>query len=173
VTWGRPSPEERRAAREAEREANMRVLAIPSRSLHRAVMGGSTRGPAPKSQPYRDPVLLEIARGRPCLLMVPAVCTHRVDQTVACHSNLSIHGKAGARKADDCYSVWGCAACHFWLDFGRASAAHKERAFMEAHARQVLAWRLVAMDVKEPERFRRAARRALERLNATPIGEPT
>jgi hypothetical protein len=27
------------------------------------------------------------------------------------------------------------------------------------------------MDAGEPERFRKAARRALERLNATPIGE--
>jgi hypothetical protein len=28
------------------------------------------------------------------------------------------------------------------------------------------------MDPNEPERFRKAARRALERLNATPLGEP-
>lgn len=161
-----PSREERIAAR-AERMAAMAASVRPRAS----VSGGTTTGPVLKSQAYRDPALLEMARGRPCLLMLPAVCTHRVDQTVACHSNLSIHGKAGARKADDCYVVFGCAACHFWLDFGKASAAHKERAFMEAHARQVLAWRLIACDSKEPERFRRAARSALERLDASPAGE--
>jgi hypothetical protein len=118
-------------------------------------------------------LILRWARGRPCLLMVPAVCTHRVDQTVACHSNLGIHGKSLGRKADDVYTVWGCSAgCHFWLDVGKARAQDKEAAFMTAHARQVLAWRLVAMDPNEPERFRKAARRALERLNATPLGEP-
>ena len=30
---------------------------------------------------------------------------------------------------------------------------------------------MIAMDTKEPERFRAAARRALEKLDATPIGE--
>jgi hypothetical protein len=167
MTWALrriPSREERIAARQAPKPPAV------VQSLHRGVMGGSTSSPAPKSEPYRDPILLEMARGRPCLLMVPGICNHRLDTTAAAHSNLSIHGKAGSRKADDCYSVWCCAACHIpWLDQGKASAATKERAFMEAHARQVLAWRLVATDPSEPERFRRAARRALERLNAIPI----
>jgi hypothetical protein len=172
MTWALrriPSREERIAARQ-ERMPTAPATAQP---LHRAVMTGSTTGPAPKTQPYRDPVLLELARGRPCLLMVPGICNHRIDTTAAAHSNLSIHGKSGARKADDCYTVWACAACHIpWLDQGKASAAIKERAFMEAHARQVLAWRLIATDPNESDRFRRAARRALERLNATPLGEP-
>ncbi|MBL0390550.1 DUF1364 family protein [Ramlibacter monticola] len=110
-----------------------------------------------------------MARDRPCLLLVPAVCTHRTDTTVACHSNLGEHGKAGARKADDCYSTWGCAACHAWLDQGPAPARQKRFAFMSGHARQVLAWRQIATDPTEPERFRRAAGRALAHLNATPL----
>jgi hypothetical protein len=141
------------------------------RPLVRGTYAGGTTAPAPKTEAYRDPALLEMARGRPCLLMVPGLCSHRVDTVVAAHSNLSIHGKAGARKADDCFSAWGCAVCHLWLDQGKARAQDKEAAFALAHARQVLAWRLVAMDASEPERFRKAARRALERLNATPIGD--
>lgn len=175
MTWGLrriPSREERLAARH-ERMAAAAPSTVPV--LHRGTYAGTTTGPAPKSEPrYVDKALTDMAERRPCLLMVPAVCNHRQDTTVACHSNWSEHGgKGGARKADDTYTTWGCAACHYWLDFGRARAEDKERAFMEAHARQVLAWRLVAMDVKEPERFRLAARRALERLNATTIGEPT
>jgi hypothetical protein len=170
VTWARPSDAERRRAREQEKNRNMRALLDRVPLVRRGTYSGSTNAAAPKTEPYRDAVLLEMARGRPCLLMVPGACTHRLDQTVACHSNLSIHGKAGSRKADDCYSCWGCAACHRWLDQGRADAFLKETAFMQAHLSQVLAWRQIAADQGEPERFRRAACRALERLGATPLG---
>lgn len=169
-----PLRQSRRDGADVEREPKPwaeRLLGAVLKPLRRGTYAGGTTGPAAKSEPYRDPALLEMARGRPCLLMVPAVCNHRVDTTAAAHSNLAIHGKAGGRKADDCYTVWACAACHIpWLDQGRAPAHVKEQAFMEAHARQVLAWRLIATDPSEPERFRRAARRALEQLGASPIG---
>lgn len=156
--------QERRAA---DKQARMEALVAPSRSLHRGSYAGTTAEAAPKSEPYRDAALLEMARGRPCLLMVPAVCSHRVDTVVAAHSNLPEHGKAMGRKADDHYSAWGCFACHSWLDQSKAAGAQKAMVFQLAHARQVLAWRLVAMDANEPERFRRAARSALERLGVT------
>jgi len=159
---------ERNAARKA---ANLAALLTPNRSLHRGTYEGGTTGPAPKSEAYRDRALLDMAHGRPCLLLVPGVCNHRLDTTVACHSNLSVHGKAGARKADDCYVVYGCWPCHAWLDSGKAPAEQKEQVFMAAHLRQVLAWRQIAADPSEPDRFRRAAQRALEHLNATPTGE--
>lgn len=150
---------------------------MPPPTLHRAVVGGGTRAAAPKSTAYRNPTLLEMADRRPCLLLVPGVCNHRTDTTTAAHSNLGIHGKAKNRKADDCYSAWGCFACHRWLDqpIGHDGPSREQKAavFMEAHLRQVLAWRQIAADPTEPERFRRAASRALERLNATPIGETT
>jgi hypothetical protein len=76
----------------------------------------------------------------------------------------------GARKADDNYTVWGCAACHEWLDRGSAPAALKENTFREALARQVLAWRGIAQFdpfVKD----KRAAQWALDLLDATPTGE--
>lgn len=170
MTFSRLSEEDRQHQRDERREANMRGLVMPSRSLHRGVYAGGT-APAPKSQAYRDPVLLEMARGRPCLLLVPGICNHRTDTTVAAHSNLSIHGKAKSRKADDVYSCWSCAACHYWLDFGKAAAVQKESRFALGHANQVLAWRLVESDTSEPERFRAAARRALARLDATPMGD--
>lgn len=116
----------------------------------------------------RDQALRDMAAGRPCLLMIPCVCTHRVDTTVACHQN---EGKGMGTKQSDEMSAWGCAACHVWYDRSGAERQHKREAFDQAHARQVMYWRLVAMDASEPERFRAAAHRALERLNATPIGE--
>lgn len=155
----------------ADKEARRAVLCQPGRGLHRGTYAGETAAAAPKTEARRNPALLAMARGRPCLLMVPAACGHRVDTVVAAHSNLPEHGKAMSRKADDCYSAWACFACHTWLDTGKAPASQRAAAFMTAHARQVLAWRLVAMDPAEPERFRRAARWALEQLNATPITE--
>lgn len=109
-----------------------------------------------------------MARGMPCLLQVPGVCCHDRATVVCCHSNLSIHGKAGARKADDHYSVWGCAACHRWLDRGPAPRALKTTAFMQAHLRQVLEWRAIAFDPSSAPRDRNAALWALERLKSIP-----
>lgn len=160
-----PTPEQRQAEKDARRLA----LCTPSRVITRGTYAGATAAADPKPVEYRNSALLEMAKDRPCLLLVPAVCNHRVDTTVACHSNLSIHGKAGARKADDQYSVWGCAACHYWLDFGKARAEQKAGAFMLGHANQVLAWRFVATDPQEPPRARRAALWALQLLNATGV----
>jgi hypothetical protein len=162
------STTDHRERREAERARNLAVLLAGGAGLHRGTYAGGTSGEVvEKTEAYRDPVLLEMARGRPCLLLVPAACSQRVDTVVAAHSNLPEHGKAMSRKADDCYSAWGCFACHTWLDQSNAAASQKLGVFMAAHARQVLAWRLIEMDPNEPERFRRAAGRALERLNAT------
>lgn len=124
--------------------------------------------PQPKTKAQRNAHLRDMARGMPCLLRVPGICTQDRATVVCCHSNLSIHGKAGARKADDHYSVWGCAACHRWLDQGTAPRAQKAAAFMTAHLAQVLEWRAIAFDGSSAPRDRAAAAWALARLNATP-----
>lgn len=151
-----------------KREQERAARAIPARTLHRGNYGGTTSGPAPKSESHRDLTLLQMAHGRPCLLLVPGVCNHRQDTTVACHENQS---KGMAIKASDERSAWGCFACHIWYDTGRAPRTLKRETFMAAHLRQVLAWRVIATDPAEPERYRAAAKRALERLNATPLPE--
>lgn len=124
--------------------------------------------PRPKPKAHRNAHLRDMARGMPCLLQIRGVCTHDRDTVVCCHSNLSIHGKAGARKADDHYSAWGCAACHQWLDQGTAPRAQKYGAFMAAHVRQVDAWRAIAYAPDSERRDRAAALWALERLNCMP-----
>ena len=173
MTFGRRNIEQRLKDRAAQRAANMAALCTPSRAIARGSYGGTTAGPAPKSEPYRDPALLEMARGRPCLLNDPVICDHsrQPEDTVSAHSNWSEHGKACARKADDCYSAHLCFAAHAWLDQGKAPESVKRHKFMCAHANTVLFWHFVSMDSREPERFRNAARRALQHLNATPITE--
>lgn len=116
----------------------------------------------------RNRALLDMARGRQCLLRVPGVCQGGTETTVSAHSNWACHGKAGARKADDQYSVWACAACHIgWLDQGPAPKATKQMTFMRAHADQVLEWRRIERDPSETTRTRNAARWALDQLNST------
>jgi len=125
----------------------------------------------PRPERHENRRLLDMARDKPCLLRVPNVCNFDVKTTVACHSNLSIHGKAGARKADDEYSVWGCSACHEWLDRGKADALAKELAFMLAHLSQVGEWRAIAASTAGNPLDRAAAQWALNHLNASPLGE--
>lgn len=124
----------------------------------------------PKPVEHRNPALLAMARGKPCLLCVPGVCTMNRASVVACHSNLSIHGKAKSRKADDQYSVWGCGACHEWLDRGPAPRDAKTMAFTLAHLDQVLAWRRIAGDMSYTPKDRAAAHWALCLLAASEVG---
>lgn len=127
---------------------------------------------APKTAQHRNSYLLSMARGRYCLLRVPGVCIGGTETTVACHSNLSIHGKAGARKANDEFHVPGCFACHRWLDQGPTDGVLKAMTFMRAHLEQVDYWRAVVGDTAQPPRDRAAAQWALDHLNATSVGQP-
>ena len=98
-------------------------------------------------------------------MRVPGVCNDDRETTVAAHSNLHEHGKAGARKADDQYSVWACARCHSWLDSSYSATLEEKRAAFElAHVRQQHAWTKIAADPARSERERAAAQWALERV---------
>lgn len=138
--------------------------APPRPSGRRGTYAGTTTGPAPKSRARRRPRLLELARSMPCLLQVPGVCNRDTSTTVACHSNWAEHGKAGARRADDCYSAWGCYACHVWLDQGDADAEAKRPVFDAALLRQLEWWERIAADPTRSDPDRRAARWAIEQF---------
>jgi len=120
-----------------------------------------------KTKPQRNPQLLKMAQGRRCLIMHAEFCSGWLvpsDTTVAAHSNQSRHGKGGARKADDQYSVWACFACHDWLDFGKALRQEKVDVWEDAFTRQVEEWVRISKDPSETESARRAAHWALERV---------
>ncbi|WP_322069946.1 hypothetical protein [Paraburkholderia bannensis] len=79
---------------------------------------------------------LAACRGEPCFLNVKCPWTDWADPSVVdCHSNQSIHGKAGALKAKHWFTVPGCAACHEWLDRSGATWEEKCAAFDSALAR--------------------------------------
>lgn len=150
-----------------QRERTRTVHTPIPEHLRRSVTYASPAGEAPQAQPkteaMRNPALLEMARGRPCLMLIPGH-THDPQTTVSAHSNWAEHGKAGARKADEPYSAWACVQCHQWLDQGKASAEEKKAVWLAAHRRQVDHWRAIASDPSEPARYRKAAQWALNHL---------
>lgn len=98
---------------------------------------------------YRNPQLLRLAKGMPCMLQVPSVCCGDPETTVAAHSNLMRHGKGTSEKAGDEYHCWACAACHRWLDHGPAPRSEKEAAFLAAFERTYTAlWARGLINVK-------------------------
>jgi hypothetical protein len=147
--------------REAQKAANRAALCVPAKARGVYAPVSEAPAPAPKDSPYRDPALMDMAKDRPCLLLVPGICNHRTDTTVTCHQN---EGKGMAIKAPDNRSVWGCVACHTWLDQSGAPREQKRQAFAQGLQRQMRAWRQIAMDAGEPARFRKAARLAVEEL---------
>lgn len=83
---------------------------------------------------YRDTRMLEACRGEPCFLAVPGVCGGEGarETVVPAHSNSAEHGKGGALKAMDRYSVPACFYCHAYLDQGPADREVKRAIFDDA-----------------------------------------
>lgn len=145
--------------------ADAGIPASGVKPLVRGTYGGGTLAAEPKTKPKRNRTLLDMAKGRRCLLLAVEGCQGASGlTTVAAHSNSSQHGKGRARKADDSYSVWACGPCHAWLDTSGSPRAEKERAFAGAHFRQVLRWREIAKDPTEQRYFRDAAEWALNEV---------
>ncbi|WP_454825386.1 nuclease domain-containing protein [Paraburkholderia xenovorans] len=95
---------------------------IESKDWRTELRSGGIKRKARKKRSQHDAKMLDACRGQHCYLRVPGLC-RRLDPEetiVPAHSNESAHGKGGARKADDRYTVPACGLCHYWLDFGGA-----------------------------------------------------
>lgn len=149
----------------ADRVRKMPTLDDPTRFKWGGEVGEGITA-MPKTVALRNPAIMDMARGRPCLLQAPYTMHHDPATTVGCHGNGSQFEKGAHRKADECFVVWGCFECHSWLDQGSASAHEKERVFHLGMFRQMLAWEQVAASESEPARFRKAAEWALDHLQA-------
>lgn len=91
---------------------------------------------ARKKRAWHDKRMLNACRGQICFLRVPGICPGRdpEETIVPCHSNFSEHGKGGARKADDKFTVPGCMWCHAWLDAGGASFERKHNVWCRGYS---------------------------------------
>ena len=64
--------------------------------------------------PFRSAKVLRHAKGQPCTLRFPGICNGGGETTVACHIRDAHKGMG--QKASDHSIVFGCAACHRYLD---------------------------------------------------------
>jgi hypothetical protein len=153
-----------REKRAAQRAANLQALAtVPAHRLHQGSYGPAKLNAAPKPETPRNPALLDLARGQPCLLLAVEGCLGQDGSTtVACHEN---EGKGMGIKASDARSVWGCMFCHQWYDTSGDPRSEKRSAFAAAYQRQIPEWQRIAADPSQPKRDREAAQWAISQLD--------
>jgi hypothetical protein len=134
----RPSTQESRARREAERAANFRALCQPVQSLHRGSYSGAVAKPAArvpaKIERKANQKIRDSARGEECTVRLPGVCTHETETVIWSHYPLNDAGKGMGTKSLDLAGCYLCAACHDVVD-GRAP-----RPAGMTHADVLLAW---------------------------------
>lgn len=135
MTFRRETLEEIRGRRVAEREANMRALAIrPARALARGVYAPVDQSvvAVPKREYVRSKALLAAVRTLPCQV------TGRTDGVEPAHSNWPQHGKAGQIKADDNRVAALHKSLHREIDQGHLlSAEERQELWWMAHCRTV------------------------------------
>jgi len=144
------------------------LLTLLTRRLDEARRGVISRAvdqvvrAAPKSPRLQNRALLDLARGKPCLLASP-ICNRDSMTTVACHGAGVARGKGLGYKVSDFWTVWGCSSCNHYTDaYKHATAEQKADVFTRGYALQILAWRQIATE-KPTSRDAKAARWALER----------
>lgn len=59
--------------------------------------------------------LTDYAKGKPCLIRAPGICTFQDEQTVACHVPLADYHGTGFKMAD-WFIAFGCFNCHDCVD---------------------------------------------------------
>ena len=80
---------------------------------------------------YRNPKLLQTAKGAPCMFELVG-CNFDPETTVWAHSNEYRHGKGKGTKADDCFGAFACSNCHYEYDNGRMTREQKQIVFENA-----------------------------------------
>jgi Zn-finger protein len=107
-----------------------------------------------------------MARDKDCQLLIPGVCSFDRSTVVLAHSNW--HDKGAGRKASDFWGVWGCYACHAWLDSGKADGSVKRAMFDLAMKRMQHELEQLVQDRSTKARDRDAAVWALDRIKQQP-----
>jgi hypothetical protein len=158
---------ERRAVNETRKAATMLALMTPQPVIRPVSYSANqpTFKPlraVPKSPRARNPALLAMARGKPCLLLSP-ICKPDPETTVACHGAGIENGKGMGYKVSDGNTVCGCTACNHYTDAYKGATAEQKKAVFEAgFMRQLEAWRELAAGAKTKPAEKKAAQWALD-----------
>lgn len=146
------------------------IVYTPIEEKHRRAvsMGQAELVAIEKTVAQRNRHLLDMARGHDCMMQIPGVCNNNPETVVAAHSNSSRHGKSGARKADDNYVIYACAACHTALDQGGAPKVVKDGWWEAGWGRQIASWERTKKSPQSAPKDRAAATWALELSGCLP-----
>ena len=82
--------------------------------------------------------LRESAKGQRCTFAIPGVCCFDPERVVLCH--IRDDQKAGANKADDWSSAFGCDQCHEAIDQHRLPKEEELRVILRAMQRTQRIW---------------------------------
>jgi len=112
------------------RKKPLKRTAWPFADRKTAIKRSSIKSRVKKPTVAEGAKYLDACRGEECYLRVPGVCcsigwAHPAG--VHCHSNQMRHGKAGARKADNLFTVPGCGPCHAFIDQNRVGTPKQEK----------------------------------------------
>lgn len=158
----------RRANNETRKSATMLALMTPGVVI-RPVLASANQPTfrplraIPKEPRERNATLLDMARGKPCLLRSP-ICVPDPLTTVACHGAGVANGKGLGYKLSDFWTVQGCAQCNHYTDaYKDATADEKKAVFDRGHVRQIEVWREVIKSPCATEKERKAAVWAVDR----------
>lgn len=110
-----------------------------------------------------DNTMLAACRGQRCYLAIPGVCCGDTTTVVPCHANWADYGKGTGIKARDEFTVPGCRACHYELDFGKLFSKDEKRLIWEA---AYAAWE----PIRTKKLYDRVARVAPQKEMATSTG---
>lgn len=133
----------------------------PAKRLERPVVMAdccTMTQPIPKEPPHKNPHVLALAKGKPCLIR-SRICNFDTETTVACHGGGVANGKGMGYKVSDALTVWGCSACNYFTDaFGGATKAEKVNAFVAALPAQADEMEAIASSKHSSPKDRTAAR---------------
>lgn len=139
---------------------------VPEHLRRKVNTGPAELKAAPKTEREENAHFRAMARGKPCLLTVPGVCSGDNATVVLAHSNW--HDKGAGRKASDYWGVWACYSCHSWLDQGAATSSVKQAHFAFGLGRMKAELQKIADDLSAKPRDREAAQWALDRITPPP-----
>lgn len=77
--------------------------------------------------------LRKLARGKPCQVRIPLICSHDRSTTVLAHYRMAGYSGTGMKPDDWSFGAWACAACHDVID-GRVKTEHDRNAVRLMHA---------------------------------------
>ena len=84
---------------------------------------------------YRNPKLLKLANGAPCMR-----CSVQDGTVVAAHSNQLRDGKGTGIKAHDFRVAWLCMTCHHLIDNDKTLDKHDRITALEEAHRKTIGW---------------------------------